>query len=82
MFTEPISILRTANLVVPIVLCDAEQIILPEILIRLWRIAYDKKGLVNRIESRIDVDWLPSHSSFAILRLPTQAHLAFLCAVN
>ncbi len=59
MFTEPISILRTANLIVPIVLCDAEQIILPEILIRLWRIAYDKKGLVNRIESRIDVDWLP-----------------------
>ncbi|MFO0924285.1 MAG: hypothetical protein U0905_17555 [Pirellulales bacterium] len=58
-FTEPISILRLSSIESPLFLADGEQIILQEILMRLYRNTTDKQNLVSRLESRSDVDWLP-----------------------
>lgn len=59
MFHEPVNIVRSTKLSSPMMICEGERMILPELVCRMWTPDPDKIELSNRLHSRADVDWMP-----------------------
>ena len=53
------TVIRSKHVASPCILGEGEQLILPEIINRLWAPNQEKLALSHRLHTRIDVDWLP-----------------------
>ena len=59
MFQEAVSILFVPQLANPILLCEGEQLCLNDVRENLWIPTGEKTKLAQRVQSRVDVDWIP-----------------------
>ncbi len=59
MLRSEYTVIRSKHVASPCILGEGEQLILPEVINRLWAPNQEKLALSHRLHTRIDVDWLP-----------------------